>query len=165
MKEFENALSNYIKDFANGGAIRHFVELEYSVEEIKSSLDFPMSIEEVALVVWKEYIDSKVICLNKDEIDKDYIIKTSFVKDYNKYGKTSLRKVTKKEPVEKKKYISCDFGKQIYKDKEDFNNKLSLLDKDKKSMIENLPWPLEKVYVEVTSKLGQAVSEFYNLMQ
>ena len=164
MKEFENALSNYIKDFANGGAIRHFVELGYSVEEIKSSLDFPMSIDDVALYVWKEYIDSKVICLDKDEIDKDYIVKTSFVKDYNKYGKTSLRKVTKKEPIEKKSYISCDFGKKIYKDKEDFNNKLNMLDEDNKSMIENLPWPLEIVYVENSSKLGQAVSAFYNIM-
>ena len=164
MKEFENALSNYIKDFANGGAIRHFVELGYSVDEIKSSLDFPMSTEDVALYVWKEYIDTKVICLDKDEIDKDYIVKTSFVKDYNKYGKTSLRKVTKKEPIEKKNYISCDFGKRIYKDKEDFNNKLNMLDEDNKSMIENLPWPLEIVYVENSSKLGQAVSAFYSLL-
>ena len=56
MGEFDKALSNYIKDFANGGAIRHFVELGYNVVEIKSSLDFPMSIEDVSSVVWEEYI-------------------------------------------------------------------------------------------------------------
>ena len=84
MGEFDKALSNYIKDFANGGAIRHFVELGYNVVEIKSSLDFPMSIEDVASVVWEEYIACKIICLEESEINSEYITNTSFVKDYNK---------------------------------------------------------------------------------
>lgn len=162
MSDFNDALSNYIKDFANGGAIRHFVELGYSVSEIKSSLDFPMSIEDIAAVVWKEYVDTKIICLDEEEIDKDYIIKTSFVKDYNKYGKTSLRKVTKKEAVEKKRYIKCDFGKRKYKDKEEYSRILSRLPDDKRDMIKDLPWPLTDVYVDAQSRLGEAVASFYD---
>lgn len=162
MKEFENALSNYIKDFANGGAIRHFVDLGYNVEEIKSSLDFPMSIDEVALVVWKEYVDTKKICFNEEEMDRDYIVKTSYVKDYDKYGKTSLRKVETKEFVGTKSYIPCDFGKRIYQDKEGFLEVLNKLKGEQKAMIDNLPWPLEKVYVDLSTPLGEAVRAFYS---
>lgn len=163
MKEFDNALSQFIKDFASGGAIRHFVELGYSVEQIKSSLDFPMGLDDIGHVVWKEYIDTKQICIHEEDINRDYIVKTSYVKDYNKYGKTSLRKVIKKEKVENKTYISCDFGRLIYKDKEGFNKRLNKLEAEDMAMIENLPWPLEKVYVDSDTALGKAVKAFYEL--
>ena len=163
MGEFDKALSNYIKDFANGGAIRHFVELGYNVREIKSLLDFPMSIDDVALVVWEEYINCKIICLDEAGINEEYITKTSFVKDYNKYGKTSLRKVTKREPIEKKDYIACDFGKRIYKDKEGFMQVLDKLSDSYSDAIKYLPWPLSMVYVDAGSSLGEAVNAFYRL--
>lgn len=163
MGEFDKALSNYIKDFANGGAIRHFVELGYNVVEIKSSLDFPMSIEDVSSVVWEEYIACKIICLEESEINSEYITKTSFVKDYNKYGKTSLRQVTKKVPAEKKDYITCDFGKRIYQDKEGFMRMLDKLKDSHKDSIRYLPWPLTKVYVDKASPIGEAVKSFYEL--
>ena len=160
MKEFDVALSNFVREFASGGAIRHYVELEYSVQEIKSSLDFPVSVDEIASLVWREYIDSKVICDNKDDIDKDYVVKTGYVRDYNKYGKTSLRKVTKRVDTVPKDYISCDFGKMIYKDKASFRKKLDELSQASRDMIEYLPWPCHTVYVDSESRLGQAVSEF-----
>ena len=163
MGEFDKALSNYIKDFANGGAIRHFVELGYSVPEIKSLLDFPMSINDVASVVWDEYLACKIICLDEAEIDKEYITKTSFVKDYNKYGKTSLRRVTKREPIEKKDYMVCDFGKRIYQDEEGFMRMLDKLKDAYRDSIKYLPWPLTKVYVDEASPVGEAIKAFYEL--
>ena len=160
MKEFDAALSNFVREFASGGAIRHYVELEYSVAEIKSTLDFSVSINEIAALVWQEYINTKVICENKDDIDKEYITKTEFVKDYNKYGKTSLRKVTNKVEVAHKDYIPCDFGQMIYQDREAFIRGLDKLPQDVRDMIEYLPWPYHTVYVDSTSRLGQAVSKF-----
>ncbi|MCR4612097.1 MAG: hypothetical protein K5644_09390 [Lachnospiraceae bacterium] len=161
MKEFDKALSNLVREFANGGAIRHFVELEYSVKEIKASLDFPMSVDGIAELVWKEYIDTKVICADEESINAEYIIKTDFVKDYNKYGKTSLRKVTKKVPIEPRNYITCDFGKLIYKDKDAFCRRMNKLPDAEREMIENLPWPLSTVYVDSDTRLGEAVAKFY----
>ena len=163
MGEFDKALSNYIKDFANGGAIRHFVELGYNVAEIKSLLDFPMSMKDVADAVWNEYISCKIICLDEGELDKEYITKTAFVKDYNKYGKTSLRRVTRREPIDKKEYIACDFGKLMYQDKEAFMHKIDRLSDAHSDSVRYLPWPLNTVYVDASSPLGEAIKAFYEL--
>ena len=160
MSEFDEALSNYVREFANGGAIRHFVDLGYSTDEIKSALDFPMSVEDIAKFVWKVYVDNKTVCLSEEDIQADYIIKTDYVKDYNKYGKTSLRRVTKKVGVEPRSYVSCNYGKIKYKDEDGFNRCLNDISDRSSQMIEHLPWPLETVYVDRNSKLGEAVIEF-----
>ena len=165
MKEFDRALSNYVREFANGGAIRHFVELGYSVDEIKEALDFPMSIEEIASVVWGEYVASGVICLNEEDIIRDYIVKIDYVKDYNKYGKTSLRKVTTKEPTETRQYVDCDFGKLIYKNGSQFISGLNKIAYASAKMIDKLPWPLNTVYVDAESRLGQAVIEYKEYLE
>ena len=160
MGEFNNALSSFLREFANGGAIRHFVELEYSVKEIKSKLDFPASVEDIAEYVWKTYVDMRVVCLDESDMGESFIEKTEYVTDYGKYGKTSLRKVTTKVETASKSYIECDIGKQNYKDRVAFTRRLERMSDSSRSMIEDLPWPLTKVYVDRDTKLGEAVSEY-----
>ncbi len=160
MNEFNNALSNFLREFANGGAIRHFVELEYSVEEIKSKLDFPASTEDIADYVWKTYVEMRVICLDRPDIGENFIEKTEYVTDYSKYGKTSLRKITTKVETASKSYIECDIGKQKYKDKTAYESRLLRMTDSSRSMIEDLPWPLTKVHVDSESRLGVAVAEY-----
>lgn len=160
MNEFNKSLSNFLREFANGGAIRHFVELEYSVREIKSKLDFPASAEDIADCVWKTYVEMRVICLDRPDVGENFIEKTEYVTDYSKYGKTSLRKVTTKVETDSKNYIECDIGKQKYKDKTAYELRLLRMTDSSRSMIEDLPWPLTKVYVDSESRLGEAVAEY-----
>ena len=44
---FEEALSNFTKDFAYGGAIRHLVDHGYTVDRIIKEFHYPISIESI----------------------------------------------------------------------------------------------------------------------
>ena len=49
-KEFNEALGNFITDFAGGGAVRHLADSGLSVSEIVSRLDYPLPKEKVASI-------------------------------------------------------------------------------------------------------------------
>ncbi len=83
---FRNALSNFMKDSANGGAIRHLHDVGYSVEEIQKELLFPAKKEEIQKVI-DEYEKEKSSPEDAYEI----------VKVQNAYGKTSFQKRPKKK--------------------------------------------------------------------
>lgn len=48
---FEEALSNFTKDFAYGGAIRHLVDHGYTVDRIIKEFDYPISRESIEKIV------------------------------------------------------------------------------------------------------------------
>lgn len=51
---FEEALSNFTKDFAYGGAIRHLVNHGYTVDRIIKEFHYPISRESIEKMV-KQY--------------------------------------------------------------------------------------------------------------
>lgn len=55
---FNEALSNFTKDFAYGGAIRHLVDKGYTAERIIKEFDYPLSRESIEKMV-EEYRKSK----------------------------------------------------------------------------------------------------------
>lgn len=55
---FNEALSNFTKDFAYGGAIRHLVDKGYTAERIIKEFDYPLSRENIEKMV-EEYRKSK----------------------------------------------------------------------------------------------------------
>lgn len=81
-EHFNEALKNFMKDSANGGAIRHLYDLGYSVEEIRQKLLFPASVEDI-----KAVIDAYEA--EKSAPEEAYEI----IKEQNKFGKTTFRKV------------------------------------------------------------------------
>ncbi len=83
-EHFQNALHNFMKDSANGGAIRHLYDLGYDVEEIKAQLLFPASEEDVQKVIG-EYEKEKQAPEEAYEI----------VKEQTAYGKITFRKKKK----------------------------------------------------------------------
>lgn len=99
---FKNALSNFTFETACGGAIRHLTDLGYTVKQITEQLDFPTSYERVQKAVWERLLDTGVICLTPPGSGKTSE-KAEFVKDYDKYGKVSFRKVS--HPVIKKESV------------------------------------------------------------
>ncbi len=48
---FEEALSNFTRDFAYGGAIRHLVDRGYTVDRIIKEFNYPISRESIEKIV------------------------------------------------------------------------------------------------------------------
>ena len=144
-KYFEKALNNFISDFAEGDAIRKFADRGYSVREIMENLSFPLPKEKVAEIVWKHYVDTGVICLDKPEgnIAKR---KVSYVREYDKYGRSSFRQVVEETQGDSREYVECDFGLRKYQKPDEYNKWLNSLDTKDRDYIEGLPWPVGKVY-------------------
>ena len=142
-KEFNNTLSNFIKDFADGGAIRHLADLGYTVSEIMPQLDYPIPKESVAKIVWEHYINTGIISL---EEPKASIEKISYIKEQNEYGKSSFRRVIEHIDTKEIKYKKVDFGKRIYQNPQAFNESLDKLSMSDKNYVLDLPWPNSDVY-------------------
>lgn len=161
---FNEALSNYINDFANSGAIKHYVDLEYSIEEIIKNLDFKISKDKVAKCVYNYYIEKGTIKTSLPDSTNDYIYTTEYVKDYNKFGSTSLRKITKRTKKENTSYEKCDLGKIKYNDESKFNSIISMLPREYRKMLVDIPWPLTTIYIDTKTIIGQAVVAFNGLL-
>ncbi len=55
---FEEALSNFTKDFAYGGAIRHLTDRGYTVDQIIKEFHYPISRETIEKIV-NQYLVEK----------------------------------------------------------------------------------------------------------
>ena len=141
---FQNALKNFMNDFASGDAVRHLADQGLTVTEITRMLSFPTKKELVAEMVWKHYLDTGKIRLSAPE--NGTVKKVRYVKDEGPYGRTSLRQVIEEVPAPEVEYVAVDFGRQIYKDKAAFLKKLEGLSDKDKEYIMDLPWPLEIVW-------------------
>lgn len=185
-KYFKQALSDFTIEFASGDAIRSLSDKGYSVKKIKSKLDFPTPEERIREIVWKHYIDNKTICLEnpKEALSvENYTIK----KVYDNYGRPSFKQVSVKadEEVpsskqvkvetdeeasgykqvgvkldeEAREYVECDFGKRLYRNKDDFMKSLSVLDEEEKDYILGLPWPLTNVWHVKNEKFAKIITK------
>ncbi|MCR5754404.1 MAG: hypothetical protein K6G30_06305 [Acetatifactor sp.] len=142
---FTQALSDFMFDMASGGAIRHLASQGYSVTEISQKLKFPTPIAKIKETVWKYLLETGVIALT-DPADSAETEKVSYVKEYSSTGKASFRRVTEKIEKPMCEYFACDFGKQMYQDREAFERKLEGLNVRDKEYLLGLPWPLQTVY-------------------
>lgn len=142
---FSNALYDFVSDVASGDAIRHLADKGFTVREIVERLSFPTPVEKVRKVVWQHYIDTGVIRLT--EPNNEPLTRVAYVKESNQYGKSSFRRVVEKVSNSKElEYVTCDYGKEMYKDKERFVGQLECLDACDREYILELPWPLERVW-------------------
>lgn len=154
---FNKALSNFIHDFASGGAIRHLADQGLTVTQITERLSFPTPKDRVAQAVWKHYLEMGKICLEQPA--QDVIRKVTYVKEQNAYGKVSMRQVVEEVPVAHREYIACDFGKQLYQDREAFLRRLEALTEKERQYILDLPWPLQTVYHEADEQMRAILSK------
>lgn len=89
---FNNALSGFIYDVACKEAICHGADQGYTVRQIADALDFPMPYAKVQQAVWKHYVETSVILLEEPGSGTESA-QYQFVKEQNKYGTTSFRRV------------------------------------------------------------------------
>lgn len=89
---FKNALSNFTYDVACKGAICHRADMGDTVRKIADELDFPMPYEKVQQTVWKHFVETAVILLEEPGTGKESG-RYQFVKEQNKYGTASFRRI------------------------------------------------------------------------
>ncbi len=142
---FKKALSDFTNDFASGGAIKHLADNGFTVKEIHDRLDFPTPMSKVSETVWKHFLDEGII-LTEEPVKGEIKEKIDYVKVQSEFGKTSFKRVVTQMPAPECEYIKCDFGKEIYKDKEGFKKSLSVLSERDRDYILGLPWPLTPVW-------------------
>lgn len=92
---FQNALSNFTHEAASGGAIRHLTDLGYTAKQVVEQLDFPTPFTRVQKEVWQRLLDTNVILLEKPGSAKS--TKAAYVREYDKYGRASFRKVMEQD--------------------------------------------------------------------
>ena len=148
-KYFEKALADFAVDFASGGAIRVLADKGYTVRQIKERLDFPLSMEKVRELVWKHYVDSRVILLEEPD-NAPLHERVKYEKVQDSYGHTSFIQVIITENSNQndkiREYVACDFGKRMYQDRNAFEESLKALSDDDRDYILGLPWPLQTVW-------------------
>ncbi len=89
---FREALHNFIFDEAGGGAIRHLADRGYTARQIADSLSFPVPYETVRESVTKYLMESGILLKVRPEAYREPE-KTEYVREYDRYGKPSFRKV------------------------------------------------------------------------
>ena len=155
---FDAALSDFLKDFASGDSIRAYADKGYTVEEIHSLLDFPVERNQIGEIVWKQFIDTKVISLiNPDEISEDSV---SYEKVYDAYGKASFKQV-RIAVSNDFEYVACDFGKIKYKDVKSYEEMICKLDKKDAEYLNGLPWPLQTVWHRKDERIMRIIRNFH----
>ncbi len=150
MKEFNKALGNFINDAVAGGAVRHLADLGYSISKISEELNYPLPKEKIAEVMWEHFLNIGKISL---EEPKPVHEKASFVKEQDEFGRISFRRVTETVDNSKKKYVMCEYGKDLYKGSAEFMNWLEGLEPGDREYIKLLPWPLTPVYHELDERM------------
>jgi len=166
---FKKALSNFTYDLASGGAIRHLTDVGYTVKQIMENLTYPTPYERVQRTVWEHLLHTGVIRLEEPG-GRIYHETAAYVKEYNKYGKASFRRVTTVQEEEKELHFHeysfiegkqgklADFllqkcaengEKEAYiscsfglygKTSKQLNRILDLLENDQRDYILGLPW-------------------------
>ena len=142
-KIFKKALADFTLDFASGDAIRALADKGYSVSEIHKRLDFPTPVERIRDTVWKHFLDTGVILLEKPSAESQK--RVTYEKVQDSLGRTSFKQVVT-EDTELKEYVEIDFGKKLYKDKNAFEKSLEVLSPEDRQYILDLPWPLTNVW-------------------
>ena len=144
-KEFQRALSDFMYDFASGDAIRHLADRGVTVSEIAAKLSFPTPKDRIADVVWKHYLDKGIILQEKPESGQT-LKRVHYVTEQGAYGKVSMRQVVEETPMPDTQYLPCDFGKRLWRDRQEFLNVIKVLPERDQQYILELPWPLRTVW-------------------
>lgn len=92
---FQQVLSHFMHEFANGDVIKKYAEQGYSISEIQEHLDFPTPSDQVRKIAWDHLLVTNQILLSEPGSEENE--RYEFVKDISSYGKVSFRKVTIKE--------------------------------------------------------------------
>lgn len=185
---FKKALSNFTYDIASGGAIRHLADLGYTVKQITEQLSFPTPYERVQKAVWEHFLDTEVLLLEEPG-NENQRKKFTYVRDYDKYGKTSFRRVElsqdNKERVLWKEYyfhnckensLAAYLAQKCIQNgeetayvscdfglqhKEKYTNLTEALDAQQREYILGIPWERKLCYHRLNKRMREIISRLH----
>ena len=112
---FYNALNHFIFEEAGGGAIRHLANRGYTAKQITESLSFPIPYEKVREAFTEHLLENGILLREKPGTGA-MPEKAEYVREYDRYGKPSFRRVvveTSESRPERqstdKKWVDTDF--------------------------------------------------------
>lgn len=89
---FQSALSSFVTDAACGGAIRHLVDIGYTLDQIVDRLDYPAPRAKVQRIMMDYLYESRVL-LREEPSAKLFAAKETFVQEQDAFGRRSMRKI------------------------------------------------------------------------
>ncbi len=114
---FYNALNHFLFEEAGGGAIRHLANRGYTAKQITESLSFPIPYEKVREAFTKHLLENGILLREKPGVGT-MPEKAEYVREYDRYGKPSFRRVvvetSKGQPERQstdRKWMETDFEK------------------------------------------------------
>lgn len=150
---FQKALSDFIHDAANGGAIRHLIDRGYSIEQIMRELDYPATKERVQETAYK-YMTESGILLTALPVAEEDMHRTILKKADKKTIRTSLSEKIQKNG-EKNSYIECQFDRLMKKDQEEKGRLLSNLTAREKEYLSGIPWKQTCMYHRLNGRMQE----------
>lgn len=187
---FKRALSNFTYEAACGGAIRHLTNIGFTVNQIMENLSFPTSYERVQRTVWEHLLHTGVILLEEPGIKIDNEAFT-YIKEYNKYGKASFRRIAvQQEQPEKicfREYCLQEENREnladyllkkcmengeesayischfglCERDLQDIEKLSALLDRGQRDYIFGLPWEKKLCYHRLDKRMREIAVRLY----
>ena len=148
-KYFASALQNMTKEVAYAAAVRHLVDLDYTIPEILRTLTYPAPESAVRDTAFKYMLDSGLILENNPSNvqTKEFY---DFVEEEGKFGKKSFRRVKREALKNEEEYLECPFG--LFSDEQWKRAKAILNNKDYE-YIANIPWKKKVMYHKVTPRM------------
>lgn len=89
---FQSALSSFVTDAACGGAIRHLVDIGYTLDQIVDRLDYPAPRAKVQRIMM-EYLYESHVLLREEPSEELFAPQVQFVEEQDAYGRRSMRKI------------------------------------------------------------------------
>lgn len=89
---FQNALSSFVTDAACGGAIRHLVDIGYTLDQIVDRLDYPAPRAKAQRIMMDYLYESRVL-LKEEPSAKLFAAKEVFVQEQDAFGRRSMRRI------------------------------------------------------------------------
>ncbi len=167
---FEEALSDFVYDAASGGAIRHLVDLGYSLEQILQALSYPAPREKVQKTVYRYMLESGL--LRKTLLEEAGESRAGSTIPAEGFRPVRLD-LSRKERVyqylhekiqengEENVYLSCPFGIWFRQDgnriadSERLREKLPCLNRREQDYLIGIPWENTVMYHRLNDRMRE----------
>jgi len=156
---FDEALSDFVHDVSSGAAIRHLVDLGYSVEQMMRALTYPTPRERVARTAYRYMLESGLLAgalpVTEGEMTALGYRRVRFRPSETKRVRTYLYERVR-ENGEDQSYLSCPFGSWRQRDGEaGLRAALHFLNSREVEYIAGIPWEGRVMYHRLTARMQE----------
>lgn len=164
-KYFEEALSDFVFDVAGGGAIRHLVDLGYSLDQMMQALSYPAPRQRVQNSAYRYMRESGLLLRSlsertgNDEGQEAAGFRVVRLRISDRDGLHRYLYEKTEENGEAQTYISCPFGLAKeggrLPDADEIRKGLACLNRREQDYIAGIPWENRVMYHRLNSRMRE----------